>query len=455
MDLIIAAIYFFAISIIILSFINFKLSIALYIAYLILVPYLQFNVAGVPLSYNVINTLLLLILFYHFQIKRKIKLSFKAINPFLFLYLSLLILTLFEWVTPLNVQFNYWRISFMQTCIISFIVWNIALADQDFLIYFKWAFIISISIALVYGLFLSQMDGFNPYTSLITNHFGITDSADIYSTEAESRLAFSTAGKIQSTMIHPMTYGLLLCFMFIIFSIIYSKTKNKIYWILLVFIGFNILISGVRTGIAALTIGFAYFLIRYRKTKLLIWTFVLLSGFIIVIKSNDNLSSLFSTFTDVSGSIEDIKGSSISMRLYQLQGAIEEIKGYEIIGKGYGWNSYYQSLHGEHPTLLAFESLIFIVLCNSGIIGSLIWIIFFMLLFRLNRKILELKIDIFLIDTFIIVYAAYAIGTGEYGYIQIFALYYTFLLAYVYNKQQFAKSYPMFSIKNIEQNHKL
>lgn len=453
MDLIITAIYVFAISIIILSFFNLKLSIALYISYLILVPYLQFRIAGVSLSYNLVNSLLLLVFLYQSQIKHKIKLNYQVIAPFLFLYTSLLVLSFFAWATPWHVQFNYWRISFMKTCILSFITWNIALADQDFLIYFKWAFIISFIIAIIYALFLVQLDGVNPYTSIITDYFGIIDFADIYSSESESRLAFSTAGKIQSTMIHPMTWGLLLCFMFIVFSVFYYTTKNKIYLILIILVAFNILISGVRTGIAALTISSIYYLLRYRKLKFIFLTVILISVFATIIKSNNDLSNLFASFIDFSGTESDIHGSSISMRLDQLQGAIGEIKGNEFTGKGYGWNIYYQSLHGDHPVILAFESLLFIILSNSGIIGSFIWIVFFILLFRLQRKILEVKTDIFLIDTFIIVYIAYAIGTGEYGYIQLFALYYTFLLAYLYNNQKINKSNHNLSLSRYNFNH--
>ena len=201
-------------------------------------------------------------------------------------------------------------------------------------------------------------------------------------------------------------------------------------------IGFNILISGVRTGIAALAIGYIYFLIRFRKFKLIFFTLLSISILAVVVQTNDDLSDLFASFTDVSGTKSNVQGSSISLRLDQLEGAIHEIKGVELVGKGYGWNSYYQLKNGEHPTLIAFESLVFVVLCNSGIIGALIWIIFFVLLFRLQRNILKAKQDIFLMDSFVIVYAAYAVGTGEYGYIQIFAIYYTFFLAYLLNNQQ-------------------
>lgn len=435
MDIIITVILIFALSIVVLSFVNLKLSIALYISYLILVPYLQFKIAGFPLSYNLVNTILLAVFLYQSIIKKRYILNYQVLNPFLFLFLSLLLLSLFTWGMPWNIQLNSWRATFMQSCILSFIVWNLALTDQKSLNYFKWSFIISITIAGIYALFLMQMEGFNPYTSLVSNYFGIMDIAEDYST-VESRLDFSTAGKIQSTMFHPMTWSLILCFSIIIFSVMYLKTKDKKFWILIGLVGFNILISGVRTGIAALTIGFIYFLIRSRKIQLIILTLIVLTVLSLVIQSNDSLSNLFASFTDVSGQKSEVRGSSISMRLGQLQGAIAEIKGHELAGKGYGWTGYYMSQNGAHPKLLAFESLLFMIICNSGYIGMLIWLFFFLLLYRLHRKILIQKMDTFLMDTFIITYAAYAIGTGDYGYLSFFAIFYSFLFTYLIKIQR-------------------
>jgi hypothetical protein len=266
----------------------------------------------------------------------------------------------------------------------------------------------------------------------------------------EGRLDFSSASKIQSTMAHPMTWTMLLCFSIIILIAIYLKTKNKKLWFLIGLIGFNILISGVRTGIAALAIGFIYYLVSYRNIKLIILTLVALLVMIIVIQSNESLSNLFTSFTDISGQKSDVSGSSISMRLNQLQGTINEIQGNEWAGKGYGWTGYYMSSNGVHPVILAFESIVFMVLCNSGFVGAFIWIIFFLLLYLLNRKILTLKIDIFLMDTLIVVYAAYSIGTGEYGYMTFFAIFYSFLLAYLLKNEK----YEIHAAQNIIKSNK-
>ena len=429
MNILLAGVIIFALSIIVLSFIDLKLSVAIYISYLILVPYLKFNIAGFPLSYNLVNLILFAVFIYQSLINKRFNLNTKFIAPFLFLYFMLFYLSLFAGSMPWSIQFNGWRASLMKTCIVPFIVWNLTLSDQKFKIYFKWAFLISITIACVYGILLMRMEGLNPYISMLSDYFGTEDWALVYSA-LESRIDFSTASKIQSTMSHPMTWTLMLCFSFIIISAIYLKTKNKMLLILIGLVGFNIFISGVRTGIAALTIGFFYFLVRNRNFKLIIYTLIGLIVIVVVIQSNESLSNLFASFTDISGEKSDIRGSTISMRLDQLQGTVNEIKGNELAGKGYGWTGYYISEFGVHPVILAFESLIYTVLCNSGYIGAVVWIMFFLLLFQLNRKIIFKKIDIYLLDTFILTYAAYSVGTGEYEYMPFFAIFYSYLMGY-------------------------
>ena len=82
-----------------------------------------------------------------------------------------------------------------------------------------------------------------------------------------------------------------------------------------------------------------------------------------VIRPNDDLSDIFVSFVDFSGTKSRMGGSSIPMRLKQFQGAIDEVIDHElVIGKGYGWTSYFKSKYGNHPIMRAFESFIFIVL---------------------------------------------------------------------------------------------
>ena len=170
MQYIILGIFLFASLIVLLAFFNLRLSIVLYVSYMILVPYLQFKIAGVSLSYNLVNTILLLSFFYQCRIRKR-RINYKLIIPFLFLFLFLFILTFFEYDTPSEIQFNYLRVTFMQTCIVSLIIWNVSKYDSRLLEYIKWSLIISIFIACIYGLFLMKLGGVNPYTSFLSIYF--------------------------------------------------------------------------------------------------------------------------------------------------------------------------------------------------------------------------------------------------------------------------------------------
>ena len=251
----------------------------------------------------------------------------------------------------------------------------------------------------------------------------------------ESRLSFSTAKNIQSTMSHPMRWALNLCFLTILFMVFSIKEKSKYYWPIIALILFNLLISGVRTGIASLIIAAGYYLIINRSIKTIFLGAVLLISLNVIIASNEDLSNIFNSLTDVKGTKSDVQGSSIALRLEQLEGCFKEIKNKELFGKGYGWTTYYQSIKGDHPVILAFESLIFVVLCNNGIVGLFVWGLFFMSLLKLNRKLLKLKTDILFADILVLVYLSFAIGTGEYGYLPIFSVYYAILVSYLaYNQ---------------------
>lgn len=420
----------------IFAFVKIKISLYLYLAYLLLVPYLKIHLFGLTIGYNLVNLILLFTFLHQSLLGKKYPHNIKIISPFLFLFTFLILFALFGCdKMPLNMQLKYWLESFLGTCIIPFIFWNIYKIDKRIVIDYKVIIILSISIAIIYGLFLMQLNGINPYTSFLGKFFDISaDAAANYSKE-QSRIRFSTAGKIQATMGHPMTWALHLSFLMVMFFALLSVEKNKKYLVLLFFCAVSLLFSGVRTGIAALIIGSIYYLYRNRQIKTMFWSGILILLSYFVIMSDNDLTNLFTSFIDVDGTKSDVSGSSIQYRLAQLQGVVDEIKGSELTGNGYGWNVYFLSRYGNHPVIGCWESLFFVVLNNSGIIGMIIWSIFFVLLFSQNRKLVKIKNHITFMDFLIIVYFAYAMGTGEYEYIRTFAVYYTFMLCIFIEKE--------------------
>jgi hypothetical protein len=119
----------------------------------------------------------------------------------------------------------------------------------------------------------------------------------------------------------------------------------------------------------------------------------------------------------------DVSGSSLTMRIQQFNGVLKEINGYEFFGKGYGWSSDYYTKNGDHPNILGFESILFVILCNFGFLGLFFWIVFYILLFRRIKKYF-INIQIVALTYIMLVfYLMYTIGTGDYDYMKYLLLF--------------------------------
>lgn len=431
MEVVLTIIYWIAFLSFITAFFNLKLALAIYIASLILVPYWSVQFGGIALSYNIMPVFYLFVFLYKYKFRQGLKLDYTVVTPFIYLFFSLFLLTPLQMDTPWTLQISGIATDCLKVLPLCFIIWNIGKVDGSLLKYIRFALTFALIVAGLYGLLLTQLEGFNPYTSFISQYFDLKDSAKSYSF-LESRVGFSTAGKIQSTTIHPMLWSLHLSLSFVLFAFFYQERgKFNLYLFVIALIGFNILVSGVRTAIAAVFIGLFYYFIKLRSTKIAVTGFLLVCVGYIAISTNEDISNLFNSFVDVSGKQSDVSGSSISMRLNQLGGAFNEIKDTFLIGKGYDWNTYYSSKRGDHPILLGFESFIFIALCNGGIIGSIIWVIFFITLYWMPDRVLSKRSARIWAKMLLIIYVAYIIGTGDYKYMQFFAIYYTFFLSYL------------------------
>ena len=189
--------------IILLAFFNIKSCICLYTAYLILVPFLNINIGGLNLQYNLVNLLILLgfIIKYRYKLN---KLDYKIFKPFIFLFVFYLIMMPFQ-DFPLSNSLNIWRSNLMSSILFPFIIWNAYRFDSSLYKPIKYTFITCISIALIYGLLLTTMPGINPYLMIIMPISG-KEFNDLYAFANDGRVF----GRISSVFGHPMTFGLFL-----------------------------------------------------------------------------------------------------------------------------------------------------------------------------------------------------------------------------------------------------
>ena len=98
-----------------LMVVRFKVGLSLYLAYIILVPYMSISFGGILLQWNFINMIVLLMAIYEFKIKRtNFKIDFKPLLPFLIYFCISLIMMPFQNGVPIGIQFDTWRMQLMK-----------------------------------------------------------------------------------------------------------------------------------------------------------------------------------------------------------------------------------------------------------------------------------------------------------------------------------------------------
>ena len=402
---------------------RFKIGLALYLAYLMLVPYMNVNFSVIPLQCNFINVFILLFSLYKFKSSgSSLQIDYRPLIPFIIYFVVSLIMMLLQYGVPLGVELNKWRIQIMRYLILPFVLWNQMRFDNSSIKLYRNTTIICIAIASLYGLILTSMPGFNPYIMLIADANGETFNS-------EYALAFNSGrifGRISSVFTHPMLFGLFLGLSLIY---IYNNRENinkYLFIILFIIIGLNIMLCGVRSVIGGVGISVIYFLLYSKNYKLILITGLICLVVYNIILSIPDYAAYLGSIADFSNKKQAVGGSSIEMRLEQFDGCLKEIKDCLFVGKGFAWTDYYHERFGDHPVMLAFESLIFVVLCNGGICGLVLWCYMVYRILKYNSK--YSGKEYVLLNALLIFYLSYSCITGEYGYMQYFILFYILIL---------------------------
>lgn len=406
--------------IILMFFVKLRTGICLYVAYMILVPYMNINL-GINLQWNMVNTLLLVAFFFSCYKGKKAPISFKPFWPFLFLYVAQLMEMPFQHDVPFDYSFNSFRLNLMSYMILPFVIWNHAATDPELSGQLRKTVLICICIAFGYGLFLTTTDGQNPYQMLIMAANGEEWNAG-YAEVGGGRMF----GRISSVFGHPMTYGLFLG-MALVYVYSVRECLNKYVGVVLILgIIAAIFLCGIRSPIGALFATVLVFLLLNHKVKLMIQVAIVgCLGYAIISSVPDLNSYVESIFSDDKS---EVAGSSIEMRMEQFEGCLAEIRNNPIFGKGYDWVGYYKTNFGDHPVMLAFESLSYVVLCNSGFLGVVIWVVFLIRLYQSMKRNVKNKETLIMVLVLMAYYLAYSMITGEYGYMKYFMLFYTLIL---------------------------
>lgn len=402
------------------SLIKPKYGALCYLVYMYLAPYLY---VGGYIIYARTSAILffLLFLFKFSNVDRKE--AIKPLFPYIVFLLWNMIFVIFG--EQIGHSFSTWTQDLSTICFLLFL-YAIMCSNIEIIKLFKWTLFGICCIFTIYGLFLTSMPGINPYRIITAPMFGqefnesyAAGNGSLYSNTllAEGRLF----GRISSFFEHPMTYGLNLGFFFI-YTLYLLREKKIILIITVVAIFIAILTSGVRSAIAALGLTVLAILLYMHKLKY--FSFGLL-GIIAIIylipfiypDAEDYIISI------VNSDNSETRGSTLSMRIDQLLGSFDIVKDDILFGKGYGWTKWYNASFGEHPKVLWFESLVYCILINTGILGVILWGWFAIKYFRYAQSNIKdglLKMTIHALFIYFIIYCTI---TGDFRISNMFVFY--------------------------------
>lgn len=412
-----------------LFFLKIRWGISIYLLFFIFFPF-----GGKVLGFNsefIIPISLIIAMVYSFIRQHEIKrYDFTPFKPFILLYVLLFFEIIFQQDTPLTWQFKSWEGTIASILILPIAIWNVSRYDYKSIKLFRNTIVISTLIIVIYGLYLTTLNGDNPYIFYMATLSG-QELREAQFGEQSNRLLI----KVSSVFPHPMPFGLFLSLIYIYIYSLKEKIGNLMTY-LITFLSITcIFFSGIRTPIATLFISIILYILMTKRFKLVFY--LVFISIVIYFTLSNVYPAVFETIQSIfSNNNTKVGGSSSEMRIEQLLGCFTEISSNPIFGKGFGWNIYYLLSHENgHPTILHFESLMYIILCNFGLIGLIIWIGCFKKLFATIKRLSKSQESYIQLTILTVTYLSYSLITGEYGYMKYFVLIYTLILIEKSKKQ--------------------
>lgn len=256
----------------------------------------------------------------------------------------------------------------------------------------------------------------NALTEGMTNiHKGDVSLGEVYATSERFR--------VLSMFKFPFDYGYICSAIFMLHLHCYYQglEKKKLFWLAAACCLFGIIFCNCRIVWFSFVLSlFCYILwsVKFSRAGLyvLLTAIALFFSYYAIPSVQEKVDLLFGIFDDAS----EAQGSSIDMRLTQFDATLDYIDGESIMfgnGKGFfsndlGWGE------GESvdKNLWGLESVIFGYLLERGVVGLLLWVLFYSMIshyFWTSRKIHKRLSGLGF--SFVILYLLFSIGTGELG----------------------------------------
>lgn len=241
-------------------------------------------------------------------------------------------------------------------------------------------------------------------------------------------LSYTSRTRISSFAWHPIYYGLVLGIGLLlnVFLIIESKKSyiKNFYTVMLFLLILNLLLSNSRTPLLAFILGFTIVFVfclnwKYKLRIIITNLIIFLSLIFFLPKSLNILAESFNTFSSQGSELNET-GSSMEMRVRQLNASLNQFYKSPLVGNGFGYvgKRLQRSAGSDYDDFEGFESYLYKLLIEQGICGMVGNAVFFFSLFKFfynsSRRKFNYKIAITSI-AMLVTFLVFIFGTGDMG----------------------------------------
>lgn len=437
------------ISLLVLLFVSIKYSeysLAVFMPIFILLPYTVYFF-GLNLLYWSIS----IVLIGAFLQRNNKKETIEGIDSIFITYMSCIII-----LSLLNMTWNQEMsgsqcfsqiIRFILENILILLLFNHLFINQKAIRVFDYVLYFSTTIVVLYA-YYNYFSGSNPYRAFIALTTDVNvDMANEFQESARGVLQ----GRVSSTFVHPLSLGqfILLVSSYIIYKLkFYEQMKRWSIIIILLSVAF---LSGSRSSFVPMILLIWIYLFstgeRIRKTLIFI-SIVTFIGFILIPNSyQDTISSMITFWDSQSNTKYNIEGSSIELRQAQIQSMIKILESDIFFGRGLGYITLFGSRYSSE--MLGYESIVFEKIFETGIVGLLLFLMFYIFSYLKLVKFAKTKRNKYRVHSLCLPFLLCIFMTGlQYGMFVVYLVFYIMTMYSIYNEERTYYKTTYYDTKN-------
>ena len=350
-------------------------------------------------------------------------------------FLSFLSMCLLQYMTIS--QFLSHLIRFMLDIVIIGCLLNHYILQTKAIYVFDTSLYVTTAIVCLYA-FYNYFSHSNPYMAYVTI---ITNAEVDMSNDFQETIRGALQGRVSSTFVHPLILGQ--CILLVTSYIIYELKDKKILikWLVISVLFIVSFLTGSRSSLIPIIVSIAIYIFSLngtvRRKNMLIAAILLTIALIFTPKSyKETISNMvFENAESKYKQIGGIGGSSLELRQQQLESAVSILGSDIFIGRGNGYVTTYGQRHSTD--MLGYESIIFRELFDNGIIGLILFFLFYGILYIKLLRYAHTKRNKYRVHSLCLSFLISGILTGiQYGMITFYILFYMITIHNIYEEEK-------------------